>query len=85
MNSLTLHGTSKSVSERVIDAIATATDTDPLGMKPPLYSTIDPEALDRLFERGGPEQVLFEYDGHEVAVRGDGTVAVDEVVYDRES
>lgn len=85
MNSVTLHERAEPVSGRVVDAIAAATDTDPLVMEPPLYSSIDPDALDRLFERGGPERVMFEYDGHEVVVRGDGTVAVDGTVYDRES
>lgn len=34
---------------RVIEAVARASDTSPSGLTTPLYDTIDPDALDRLF------------------------------------
>ena len=64
-------------SLRVIDAVASATRTDPLTMDP-LYEAIDPDALDDLFTGaavGG--HVHFEYAGHEVTVHADGSVVVD--------
>lgn len=72
-----------SPSLRVVDALAAATDTDPLELAP-LYEVVDPEALDRLFDADatGRARVQFEYDGHAVEVRGDGTVAVDGTVHD---
>ncbi len=77
MASATLDRTSERISKRVVDALAAATDTDPLALNPPLYRSIDPEALDRLFEHGGAERVRFEYDDHTVVVRRDGTITVD--------
>lgn len=74
-----------SPSLRVIDALADATDTDPLELDP-LYGVIDPEALDQFIraDTDGNASVQFAYDGHDVEVRGDGTVAVDGTVYDHD-
>ncbi|ARS89169.1 HalOD1 output domain-containing protein [Natrarchaeobaculum aegyptiacum] len=71
-----------SPSLRVVDAIAAVTDTDPLELEP-LYSVVDPEALDRLFQSdaGLVGCVEFEYESHIVAVRSDGTVSVDGTVH----
>ncbi|AFZ72973.1 HalOD1 output domain-containing protein [Natronobacterium gregoryi] len=71
-----------SPSLRVVDALATVTDTDPLELEP-LYHAVDPEALDRLFqeEANGHATVRFDYQEHTVEVRGDGTVAVDGTVH----
>ena len=64
------------ISLRVIDAIAEATGSDPLEM-PPLYHTVDLSALEHLIRGGDSVSVEFEYEGRAVAVRSDGTVAVD--------
>lgn len=71
-----------SPSLRVVDAIAAVTDTDPLELDP-LYSVVDPEALDQLFQSntGLVGSVEFEYESHTVAVRSDGTVSVDGAVH----
>jgi hypothetical protein len=61
----------------VNEAIADVTGTDPLAMDPPLYEVVDTDALDTLYERGATATVTFEYDGHSVAIDGDGTVTVD--------
>lgn len=69
------------VSQRVVDAVAAASDVDPLDL-PPLYDVIDPDALDDLFAdttstgRTGSARVVFTLDGCEVTVSGDGTVDV---------
>ncbi|AGB36627.1 HalOD1 output domain-containing protein [Natronococcus occultus] len=55
----------------VIEAVAGATDSDPLNL-PPLYESVDPDALNTLFN--GSEtgtQVAFEYAGLEVVVQGE--------------
>jgi|AntRauTorcE11898_2_1112593.scaffolds.fasta_scaffold62552_2 hypothetical protein len=70
----------ESPSLHVIDAIATATGTDPVSL-PPLYDTIDPEALDAVLNTEATIEVVFEYDGHAVEVTGDGEVLVDGQVH----
>lgn len=71
------------VSQRVVAKVAAATDSDPLELDP-LYQSIDPDALDRLF--GGDADVpretegfvQFSVSGCEVVVRADGSVGVTE-------
>lgn len=66
------------VSQRVVAAVADARDVDPLEL-PPLYDTIDSDALDQLFARGsekGPGRVIFVMAGCEVMVHSDGEVDV---------
>lgn len=69
------------ISERVVTAVATARDEDPLEL-PPLYDVIDPDALDQLFDHGieggrsGPGRVIFILAGCEVIVHSDGEVEV---------
>lgn len=72
-----------SPSLRIIDALAAATDTDPLELDP-LYDVVDPEALDRFLaaDPTGEATVAFGYDGHSVEVRSDGAIAVDGTIYD---
>jgi len=77
MDGTAVRGDAENVSVAVIESIAAVAGTDPLEMEPPLYEAVDTDALDKLFERGDPERVEFEYDGHEVTVTGDGTVTVD--------
>lgn len=85
MTGMTLDYRQTSPSLRTIDALADATGTDPLELEP-LYSVIDPEALDQ-FVAGAADDatsVEFVYDGHDVAVHGDGTVVVDGTTYENE-
>lgn len=53
----------------VVEAIATATDTDPLNLEP-LAESIDPGALDAFLSSNGGSSVIlqFEYDGQWVTV-----------------
>lgn len=61
------------VSERVIQKVADATNSDPLEL-PPLYGPIDPDALDALIEQMSDGTVSFTYVGQEVTVNSDGTI-----------
>lgn len=67
----------------ILDAVADATGRDPLEL-PPIYETVDPEALDALL--GGSTfadsslAVRFEYAGFVVIARSDGEVIVTEAV-----
>lgn len=65
---------SESASESVIRALSDATSTDPLRL-PPLYESIEPEALDQLFattpcDTSFEERSLrFTYEDHVVVCR----------------
>ncbi|MCO8245500.1 hypothetical protein NKF25_15670 [Haladaptatus sp. AB643] len=70
------------VSEAVVDAVASVTAIDPLEMDP-LYSLIDLDALERIVgpklngqRRNGNVTVEFQVNGHDVVVRSDGLIYV---------
>lgn len=64
-----------------VDAIPPA-DTETDGALEPLFSVVDPDALDAVFRRGdsgatGPRgEVTFCYHGYEVTVRSEGRIAL---------
>lgn len=62
-------------SERVVQEVSRRDGTDPLEL-PPLYSAIDPDALDAAVEGMAEGAVRFRYAGYSVTVRSDGTVSV---------
>lgn len=64
-----------SVTYDIVDAIAAVVDRDPEAL-PPLYGSIDPDALETL-ATAGTVRVTFTYCGYEVTVDGD-SVAVEE-------
>lgn len=64
------------VSERLVQAVATATDTDPLEL-PPLYDAVDPDALDAMVEGMADGRVSFTYAGCEITVTAEGAISVD--------
>lgn len=68
---------SKSPAEAVVEALAAAEDADPTGFRP-LYHTIDPESLNRLFDTDESTQrvLCFDHAGWTVIVRGDGVVVI---------
>lgn len=70
------------ISVRIVEAIADARNTDALDLRPPLYDAIDPSALDRLCQGEPNVSIEFDYQGHTVAVGGDGTVSVDGETYE---
>jgi hypothetical protein len=65
--------TMRTVSERVIRTVAEATDTDPATL-PPLYESVDPDALNELVESMSDGEISFTYVGREVTVDSDGGV-----------
>lgn len=69
---------SQTATERVVQSVATYTDTDPLDL-PPLYHAIDPDALEASIESRSDVEIQFQYAGHSVAVRSDGIVEVSDV------
>lgn len=66
-------------SVRVVEAVAAAQRIDPLEC-PPLYRSVDPEALDGLFtgRTGTSSRVSFEYAGYDVTIDADRRVSLAE-------
>ncbi|UHQ98134.1 hypothetical protein HYG81_21385 (plasmid) [Natrinema zhouii] len=62
----------------IIRAVAAVEDRERTNIYPPLYNSVDPEALDKLFhaEKG---RVTFSYHGYEVAVKGSGEIHLREI------
>ena len=70
----------RTLVEAVIEAIAAAEGTDPSEL-PPLYEAVDPDALERLFDRrGGSGEASavfsFEFETWNVFVAADGRIRV---------
>ena len=74
---------SEGASSAVVSAVAAVAGTSPVEM-PPLYSVVDPDALETLVD--GPAvsrrsssdtHVSFPYNGYDVTVCDDGTVTVE--------
>lgn len=69
-------------SRVVVELVAGCEGISPAELSPPLYSVVDPDALDELFQSqssgpsDAPGQIQFEYLGYEVRVRSDGEVEV---------
>ncbi|WP_227374267.1 HalOD1 output domain-containing protein [Haladaptatus halobius] len=78
------------ISEVIVEAVGEETGTPPERITPPLYHVIDPEALNSLFKNtvnvgrnGG--RVVFAYNGFEVTVTEDGSVALESTERQRAS
>lgn len=69
-----------SLLERIVRAVADEEGCDPFSL-PPLYETIDPDALELLFgnSRSDRLEVIFEYAGYEVVVTGRRGVVVSKI------
>ena len=70
------HSEGVPATTRVIEAVASASDTDATEL-PPLHDSVDTDALNALFDSGGSEsdpslRVSFVYDGYTVRVDRDG-------------
>ena len=72
----------ETATEAVIQTVAETTDTDPLEL-PPLYETIDPDALDALIADMQAGTISFTYTDCEITVHSDGTVTIDEPPADK--
>jgi hypothetical protein len=70
----------ESLAEIVVWTVADAKDVDPMDIDEPLYETIDPDALERLFEGASAGQskqrIEFTLAGCDVTVYGDRRVVV---------
>lgn len=60
--------------ETIIDRVITAKECD-IHDIPPLYETIDPDALAALYTRGSPK-IHFEYAGCDIEITPEQTVSI---------
>lgn len=77
MESTTKALTDDTPAMAVLEAVAERDGIDPSELDTPLYSAIDPDALDCLLDAGADVTVTFEYENHTVTASGDGRVVVD--------
>lgn len=68
---------STDVVQAVVETVANKESTDPENL-PPLYYSIDPDALQDLVSRKDDqfEKITFRYYGHVIAVDSDGTASI---------
>lgn len=66
----------EAIIQRIVDEVASATDTPPIELSPPLYDVVDPEALSALTRThtGSDLEITFRYSGCRVTVDGAGRV-----------
>jgi len=81
MTSTTTTNDSRPLSQRVVEKVAAATGADPRELGP-LYESVDPTSLDRLFSDASPAAdrtdgyVAFTMAGCRVMAHADGTIEV---------
>lgn len=65
------------ISQKVVEAIAEAEETEPIELTPPLYEVIDLETLENLLTNNQTlAKVVFNYNSCEVTVFSDGYISV---------
>lgn len=66
------HDTEHVPSETLVSAVAERKGVDPIELEP-LYSVVDPDALDTIVGSGGESvELSFDYAGYRVTVEPDG-------------
>lgn len=69
-------------SQAIVTLIADLEGTAPTELQPPLYSVVDPEALDSLFDSSAtdesrtPSYTCFRYRGYEIRVEAGGDITI---------
>jgi hypothetical protein len=65
---------------RVVEAVADAEGIDPIDLEAPLYESIDPTALDDLFDKSAGStaarsgSLSFRYHGYDITIASSGAV-----------
>lgn len=66
----------------IAEEIAEREGCDPLELSPPMYSAVDPDAVDALFDSFDASQsdgrIEFTYLGYEISIHSDHTIDVSE-------
>lgn len=71
-----------SISEAVVAAVARAEAVDPDELRSPLYDSLDPDALDKLYETASERNTTlhlnFTFDGYNISIDSEGEITVHE-------
>lgn len=87
MTSVADRNGSRSVAQRIIEAVADKRGADPTELEP-LYYSIDPDCVEKLFSDHSQPNVptdqtdprlIFTYEGHRVRVSYDGAIDVEPI------
>lgn len=67
------------LSTAILSEVAAREGVDPIDVSPPIYTVIDPDALEKLFSggTGGFTSVEFTYADHRISIRGDDVVRIE--------
>lgn len=78
----TTEPSNEGLCQMIVEEIAEREDCDPLELSPPLYSAVDPNAADALFDSLDASRstghIEFTYLGYEITVHSDHTIDVSE-------
>lgn len=71
----------ESPSEAVLRSLAAVTGADQLEIEPPLFESIDPDALDQLIEaaRSADICVSFDHSNHRIVLDGTGNLLIEKL------
>lgn len=74
-----------SLVQRIVDGVAVIHDTNPMELSPPLYESVDPDALERVIQQSDRQDLTVEFDYHgcTITVEGDGSVTVSPIAATR--
>ncbi len=75
----------ESIAQRIVEAVATFENVDPIDLSEPVFEFIDPDALDAVVASATADtnlSITFEAWGHDIGVSGDGDVSIDGEVRD---
>jgi hypothetical protein len=70
-----MDGVERTVSELIVEKVAEVTDCDPLDL-PPLYQSIDPDAVDELIESLSSGTIHFTYANQNIEIASSGEIAL---------
>lgn len=71
----------ESLCEEIVSAVAKAEGVDPLAVSPQLYDVIDPDSLEKLFERSPADSdvtVSFTYGNWTVQIDNNNVIVTDD-------
>lgn len=74
-SSRTSYGSAEGMDMAVVSTVAEHAEADPTELEP-LYTIVDPDALERLFQQDVDARVAFPYHGYEVVVHSSGTIEI---------
>ena len=67
----------QNLSVAIAESISAIADVDPCQLQTRLYDVVDPDALRRTVQSGGPEmQISFEFGAYHVSISGTGELVV---------